>query len=710
MAINKKLIHFNTFENFNSKKLSANAENTQYTIGINGSIQTGSPDILYQSIVYIKDTKQQWTHGQLYNCSDSENQLKTYTFQENSNFQIITQEEFEKIKNADIVYFYDEPNNIQVTVKDDNNGDISFQGYYLSSYPDYVKIYSITISQASQVIMTLDSISLSDYISGADQSSYIVAVYDEFVDGAQVQIVENKDSLSDLKPTVLLLTNIDQNHAISLLGPYVQSQENEFLYKFIGEHNDQIIECVFNIIEYEIVGTLHIKSEEDLSNYPTKTSDLENDSGFITIEDIPEEYVTETELNDKGFLTEHQDISHLATKNELANVATTGSYNDLTDTPTIPTQVTESIVSGWGFTKNNGTYVKPSNGIPTTDLSSEVQTKLNKANTALQSIPSEYITKTELNAKGYSTTDYVNNKVAALVDGAPEALNTLDELAAALKDNADIVTILENSIGNKADKSSLSTVAISGSYNDLSNKPTIPSEVTESTISGWGFTKNTGTYSKPSSGIPKSDLSNELQISLGKADTALQSYTEQYKGTVTGVKINGSSKSPSNGIVDLGTVITSHQDISGKQDILISGTNIKTINGQSILGSGNIIIEGGTGNSDANVQAVDEISTIIDVDLDKYIVETTDNNIALDNNKYYKKTNVSSSISITLNMPEDNTVFTSFSIEFTTSESGTSVSLPDTIKWINGELPTFENDFTYQISICNGLGVCAKYA
>ena len=66
MAINKKLIHFNTFENFNSKKLSANIENTKYTLGINGEIQNGSPDILYQSIVYIKDTKQQWTHGQLY--------------------------------------------------------------------------------------------------------------------------------------------------------------------------------------------------------------------------------------------------------------------------------------------------------------------------------------------------------------------------------------------------------------------------------------------------------------------------------------------------------------------------------------------------------------------------------------------------------------------------------------------------------------------
>ncbi len=109
-----------------------------------------------------------------------------------------------------------------------------------------------------------------------------------------------------------------------------------------------------------------------------------------------------------------------------------------------------------------------------------------------------------------------------------------------------------------------------------------------------------------------------IRSGAAKGATALQSYTEQYKGTVTGVKVNGSTKTPSSGtvdignvttsikmngatktpsggVVDLGTVITSHQDISGKQDKLVSGTNIKTINGASILGSGNITIEGGSG-------------------------------------------------------------------------------------------------------------------
>ena len=65
-----------------------------------------------------------------------------------------------------------------------------------------------------------------------------------------------------------------------------------------------------------------------------------------------------------------------------------------------------------------------------------------------------------------------------------------------------------------------------GAPSYIKNKPTIPAEVTESTVAGWGFTKNTGTYSKPSTGIPSTDMSSAVQTSLGKADTALQSYTE----------------------------------------------------------------------------------------------------------------------------------------------------------------------------------------
>ena len=51
---------------------------------------------------------------------------------------------------------------------------------------------------------------------------------------------------------------------------------------------------------------------------PSKVSQLENDSGYLS--SIPEEYVTETELNAKGYLTEHQDLSAYALKTEIPSL------------------------------------------------------------------------------------------------------------------------------------------------------------------------------------------------------------------------------------------------------------------------------------------------------------------------------------------------------------------------------------------------------
>lgn len=49
--------------------------------------------------------------------------------------------------------------------------------------------------------------------------------------------------------------------------------------------------------------------------------------------------------------------------------------------------------------------------------------------------------------------------------------------------------------------------------------------------------------------------------------------------------------------------------LSNKQEILVTGENIKTINGQSILGSGNIIIQGGEGGSVTVDSELSETST-----------------------------------------------------------------------------------------------------
>jgi hypothetical protein len=54
---------------------------------------------------------------------------------------------------------------------------------------------------------------------------------------------------------------------------------------------------------------------------------------------------------------------------------------------------------------------------------------------------------------GNTVNDRIATAVANLVDGAPELLNTLDELALALGDNPDVITNLTTSIGTKVSKS-----------------------------------------------------------------------------------------------------------------------------------------------------------------------------------------------------------------------------------------------------------------
>ena len=53
--------------------------------------------------------------------------------------------------------------------------------------------------------------------------------------------------------------------------------------------------------------------------------------------------------------------------------------------------------------------------------------------------------------------DYADQKITALVDGAPEAMNTLNELAQAISDHQDVYGELLTNVGNKAEKSYVDT-------------------------------------------------------------------------------------------------------------------------------------------------------------------------------------------------------------------------------------------------------------
>jgi hypothetical protein len=94
------------------------------------------------------------------------------------------------------------------------------------------------------------------------------------------------------------------------------------------------------------------------------------------------------------------------------------------------------------------------------------------------------------NLEVYATTNYVDTAVSSLVDTAPETLDTLNELASALGDDPNFATTISTLIGSKANTADLATVATSGRYNDLINKPVIPTN-TNQLINGSGYITST---------------------------------------------------------------------------------------------------------------------------------------------------------------------------------------------------------------------------
>lgn len=110
----------------------------------------------------------------------------------------------------------------------------------------------------------------------------------------------------------------------------------------------------------------------------------------------------------------------------LAKVATSGSYNDLSNKPTIPAAVT--VDSALSSSSTN-----------------PVQNKV--VQSALAGKETSGAAATALtNAKAYT-----DQKIASLINSAPTTLDTLGEIATAMAENTEVVDALEAAIGKKAD-------------------------------------------------------------------------------------------------------------------------------------------------------------------------------------------------------------------------------------------------------------------
>ena len=198
---------------------------------------------------------------------------------------------------------------------------------------------------------------------------------------------EYKNEMSNLEVEALLLRGALVNRG----GKYYRPSS-------FNENNVSFSDAVINPEDIEVDLTGYATKDElntkaDIEDIPTKLSDLQNDKNFLT--SIPSEYVTDTELNNKGYLTQHQSLEDYATKSyvssEIAKAQLEGGEVDLD-----PYALKEDIPTKLSDLQNDSNF--------------------------LTSIPSEYVTDTELNNKGYltqhqsledyATKSYVSSEIA----------------------------------------------------------------------------------------------------------------------------------------------------------------------------------------------------------------------------------------------------------------------------------------------------------
>lgn len=240
----------------------------------------------------------------------------------------------------------------------------------------------------------------------------------------------------------------------------------------------------------------------------------------------------------------------------------------------------------------NAKYTKPSSGIPKTDLASDVQTSLGKADTALQSAPvtavngktgdvtlgagdvgalpssTKFVSSVNGNTgavNGIATQDEVNAKQNTLTETQLAAVNSGVTQAKITKYDGYDATIKQ-----KVNVSDLAKVATSGSYNDLSDTPTIPAAANNGTLTIQKNGTKVATFEANQSTNATANITVPVKVSELTNDSGFTTN----KGTVTQVKINGATKSPNSaGLVDLGTDFAKTADLPIKSASL-SGTTL----------------------------------------------------------------------------------------------------------------------------------------
>ena len=290
-------------------------------------------------------------------------------------------------------------------------------------------------------------------------------------------------------------------------------------------------------------------SYNDLTNKPTiptvpsNVSAFQNDAGYISSQNI-QQYLPEVPAQVNADWNATSGVAQILHKPTLATVATTGSYNDLTNKPTIPTQVK----SDWNvLDTSSAAYIKNKPIIPAAQVNADwnatsgVAQILHKPTLATVATSGSYNDLTNKptipaaqvqanwNETNTSSMAFIKNKPTIPAEQVQANWNETNTSSKAyIKNKPTIPAAQVNADWNATSgvaqilhKPALATVATTGSYNDLTNKPTIPTQVksdwTEYDTSSVAYIKNKPTV------YSYNDIQNMINNSLGALNSRIDS-------------------------------------------------------------------------------------------------------------------------------------------------------------------------------------------
>lgn len=411
--------------------------------------------------------------------------------------------------------------------------------------------YTLTMPEKNGTIaVTSDIPSLSGYATTTYVDTELAKKQNTLISGTNIKTINNESILGEGNITVAAssvdwddITNKPTFSTVATTGDYDDLTDTPDLSIYAETAN------------LAIVATSG--SYNDLSNkptipvVPTNVSDFTNDAGYIT-----------KSVND---------LTYYTLSSSLATVATSGNYNDLSNKPTIPTKTSDLTNDSGYITKSvndltNYTLTSALANVATSGSYNDLSNKPDlseyvKVNTTYssggdyRSVVFDYWADNEDSQLAFTNTDGNNSVSISLSNGS--SIHVYAD-----NDSYDLIDVCEKA-ESAIQSSDLASVATSGSYNDLSNKPTIPAAVS-------------GT----------NDGTNWTTITIGSVTKNIPSET------ITDIQVNGTSV-VSNGVANLLTNTAynaSTNKVATMNDLPSVPVTDVTVGGTSVLSNGTAVI------------------------------------------------------------------------------------------------------------------------